>query len=86
VRLDPGMGAALDSRGLVRIKRGEFEEALHDYEAALVTDPGRGHYLYGRGVARIRLGQEAAGRADLAAAERAEPGVTNMYRSYGVEL
>jgi len=50
IRINPRNAAALDSRGLVHLKRGEFAEAVTDYEAALVIEPGRGHYLYGRGV------------------------------------
>lgn len=85
LRLDPENAAAFDSRGLVHFKRGEFEAALRDYEAALAIDPGRGHYLYGRGIARVRLGDEA-GFTDITAAERAEPGIAHMYRVYGVSL
>lgn len=81
--LDPRHGAALDSRGLVHLKRGDFNAALADYEAALALEPARGHYLYGRGLARLRLGQVELGRADLAAAEIAEPGVTQAYTEYG---
>lgn len=86
LRLDPRHAAALDSRGLVHLKRGDNEAALADYEAALAVEPGRGHYLYGRGVARVRLGQTAAGQADLVAAERAEPGVTRLYQGYEITL
>lgn len=83
---EPSFAAAMDSRGLVQLKRGAYAASIADYEAALATDPGRGHYLFGRGLARIRSGLVAEGRADLAAAERAEPGVTAAYASYGVEL
>jgi lipoprotein NlpI len=86
LRLEPRHAAALDSRGLVHIKRGEYAAAIADYEAALAVEPGRGHYLYGRGVARIRMGLSAEGQADLAAAEAAEPGIAEAYRSYGVQL
>lgn len=86
VRIAPRSAAALDSRGLVRLKRGDFEGALSDYEAALVIEPGRGHYIFGRGVARSRLGRAAESAADLQAAEAAEPGVTVQYRSYGIIL
>lgn len=86
LRLDPRMAAALDSRGLVNFKRGDFAASLSDYEAALRLEPNRGHYLYGRGLARLRLGQSEAGNADLVAAERAEPGVADMYEGYGVVL
>lgn len=84
LRIEPAHAATLDSRGMVRLKRGEFDLALADYEAALAVEPGRGHYLYGRGIARIRLGQEDEGWADLEAAEAAEPGITRVYAGYGV--
>jgi len=86
LRLNPRHAAALDSRGLVHLKRGEYLAAIDDYNAALALDPGRGHYLYGRGVAHTRMGNIAAGRADLVEAERAEPGIGARYRSYGVAL
>jgi tetratricopeptide (TPR) repeat protein len=81
--LDPRHGAALDSRGLVHLKRGDFSAALADYEAALALEPERGHYLYGRGLARLRLGQFELGQSDLAAAELSEPGVAQAYAAYG---
>lgn len=83
VRLAPRSSNALDSRGLVHLKRGEFAAALADYDAALAIEPNRGHFLYGRGLARIRLGQADVGQVDLANAETAEPGVARAYASYG---
>ncbi len=83
LQIDPGHAASLDSRGLVHLKRSEFQAALADYEAALALEPGRGHFLYGRGLARLQLGQISAGEADLAAAETAEPGVARAYAGYG---
>lgn len=83
VGADASYGAALDSRGLVHLKRGDYQSALTDYQAALAFEPNRGHYLYGRGLARQRLGQAAEGQADLAAAEAAEPGVARAYAGYG---
>lgn len=83
LRVDPQYAAALDSRGLLHLKRGEYAAALADYEAALALEPTRGHYIYGRGLARERLGQIAEGQADLAAAEVAEPGIARAYAGYG---
>ncbi|MGQ0532439.1 MAG: tetratricopeptide repeat protein [Caulobacteraceae bacterium] len=81
---NPRHEAALDSRGLGHLKRGDYAAALADYEAALAINPDRGHYLYGRGLARLRLGLTAEGNADLAAAEQAEPGVAGLYQTYRV--
>jgi len=83
VRIEPRSADALDSRGLVHLKRGDFQAALADYEAALSIEPSRGHFLYGRGLARVRLGQLEQGQADFAAAEAAEPGVAEAYAGYG---
>jgi tetratricopeptide (TPR) repeat protein len=83
VRADPRYGAAFDSRGLVHLKRHDFQEAVADYDAALRLEPTRGHYLYGRGLARLQLGQSEQGEADLVAAEAAEPGVAQAYAGYG---
>lgn len=83
LRIEPAFAAALDSRGLVHLKRGAYQAALADYEAALAVEPGRGHFLYGRGLARLRLGMTSEGAADLIAAEQAEAGVADLYESYG---
>ncbi len=86
LQASPGNSAALDSRGLVHLKRGDFAAAIADYDAALAVDGDRGHYLYGRGIARIRMGLMAEGQADLAEAERLEPGIAAQYRTYHVVL
>ncbi len=83
---EPRNSAALDSRGLVHLKRGDYAASIADYEAALAVEPTRGHYMFGRGVARIRMGLVAEGQADVAEAERLEPGITANYRTYGVAL
>jgi tetratricopeptide (TPR) repeat protein len=82
----PTNAAALDSRGLVHLKRGDYAASIADYEAALAIEPTRGHYMFGRGAARIRMGLVAEGHADIAEAERLEPGITANYLSYGVAL
>ena len=66
----------------MHFKRGEFEAALADYEAAFAFEPDNGHYLYGRGLARLGLGLADEGLADLAAAETMQPGVTDLYETY----
>ncbi len=80
----PSDANALDSRGLVHLKRGDFAASLADYEAALVVEPERGHFLYGRGLARIALGMHAQGNADLQRAEQLEPGITRQYQDYNI--
>jgi tetratricopeptide (TPR) repeat protein len=83
---NPSDAAALDSRGLVHLKLGDYGAAFSDYDAALANEPRRGHFLYGRGLARIGLGHLALGQADLSEAERLEPGVAALYRNYGAPM
>jgi tetratricopeptide (TPR) repeat protein len=75
--------AALDTRGFVHFRRGEFGLAIDDYEAALKLHRRLASSLYGRGLARLRLGQEADGQADLAAAAKIEPGIAARYAGWG---
>jgi len=83
LRLEPGDENALDSRGLVHYKRGDFEAALADYDAALAINAERGHYMFGRALALQALGRADEASAAFAAAEQREPGVGALYYSYG---
>jgi tetratricopeptide (TPR) repeat protein len=82
---EPTNVEAWDSRGMVHLKREEFQAAYEDYNRAVSLRPGYGHYLYGRGIAQLRLGNADAGRADLANAEQVTPGITETYYEYGIE-
>lgn len=84
IRLNARYGAVLDSRGLVHLKRGDFQAAFADYDAALALEPNNGHYLYGRGLARQGLGAKDEAATDLARAEAAEPGIGAQYATYGL--
>jgi tetratricopeptide (TPR) repeat protein/predicted aspartyl protease len=84
LRRDGKLSQALDSRGLVHLRLGQFERAIADYDAALAIDPKSAWSLYGRGVARSRLGQTAAGKADIAAASALDPRLPAIASGYGV--
>lgn len=83
VRLEPDNQNALDSRGLVHYKLGQYDAALADYDAALKGDPERGHYLFGRALALSALGRSEDAQAVFDAAEAAEPGIAALYATYG---
>jgi len=57
--------AVLDSRGLVNLREGKWQEAWEDYDAAFSTDPALTGSLYGRGLAALALGRREEGDADL---------------------
>jgi tetratricopeptide (TPR) repeat protein len=73
VRLRPRTAAFLDSRGHVRLNRGQYDLAIADYDAALQENPKLAAAMYGRGVAKARKGAKAEGEADLKAALAINP-------------
>jgi tetratricopeptide (TPR) repeat protein len=73
-----------DSRGMVGLRQGRFQDAWDDYNAAVQTAPQTPHYLYGRGIAALRLGRTAEGQADIAAAAAISAGIAETYAGYGV--
>lgn len=63
----PEAAAIIDSRAMVLLHMGRFEEAKAVYDAALEAEPTQMASLYGRGLARLRLG-DPGGEEDLARA------------------
>jgi tetratricopeptide (TPR) repeat protein/predicted aspartyl protease len=85
VRLQPGNPAFLDSRALVRLRRGETAQALADYNAALSIAPGNAWSLYARNIAEGKAGDTVHATADRAAALRLNPNVADRARRIGLE-
>jgi tetratricopeptide (TPR) repeat protein len=86
LRLQPKRANFLDSRGLVRLRRGEFDLSIADYDAALALRPKVATSLYGRGLAKLRKGLEAEGRADLAAASALDHDIAEFFAGLGLKL
>ncbi len=76
--------AALDSRGLVRLRLGDYARSLQDYDASLKIQPRRPYSLYGRGIDELRQGRAAAGQADLQAAVAEQPQIAQAFRRMGI--
>lgn len=64
VAVASGEASIIDSRAMVLLQLGRYEDAKADYEQALAAYPNLSASLYGRGMARLALGDEA-GREDL---------------------
>jgi tetratricopeptide (TPR) repeat protein/predicted aspartyl protease len=77
-------GAIYDSRGLVRLRRGEYDKSIADYDASLQLSPQLASSLYGRGIALIRNKQDARGSADMAAAEKLAPNIAQSFERRGI--
>jgi tetratricopeptide (TPR) repeat protein len=74
----------LDSRGLVRLRLGDFDQSIADYDAALKQRPDNAWSLYGRGLARLKKGMSNEGRSDIAAAIAARPDIAEKAAHYGL--
>ena len=84
LRLQPKTAAYLDSRGLVRFKRGELDRARADYDATLAIQPKQALAFYVRGVIKTRQGDATGAAADTAAALALNGQVAEVARRAGV--
>ena len=73
LKLKPDNATYLDSRGLVRLRRREYDQAITDYTRALKLRPNIAWSHYGRGVAELRKGMKDQGHADIDAAIKLQP-------------
>lgn len=80
----PDQPAYLDSRGLVLLRLGRFDQAIADYDKALAAVPTLAPSLYGRAVAWARKGNKAKSDTDLAAALAIDDRVRRDFERYGV--
>ncbi|MGN6817634.1 MAG: aspartyl protease family protein [Sphingomonas sp.] len=85
VRAQPRDASILDSRALIRVRRGEMKQAMADYNAALAINPRAAWSLYMRGIVEAKTGQAAQAKADRAAAIAIDPKVVDRARKYGLE-
>ena len=84
LRLNPHEPKLLDSRGLVNLRRNQFDKAIADYDEALKINPKIAWSLYGRGIAELRKGMTAPGEADIAAAKALAPHLPEFAQRIGV--
>jgi cytochrome c-type biogenesis protein CcmH/NrfG/predicted aspartyl protease len=76
---------ALDSRGLVRLRQGDFGRAVSDYSDALKLQPRNPWSLYGRGLAQEhQKNTAAASEGDIAAATALAPHIGDEFKKLGL--
>jgi tetratricopeptide (TPR) repeat protein len=88
-RAPPGPGWLLRNRSLVYLRRGEFDQAIADDDAALAQihsakHPEDAYPRYLRGLAELRKGLKPQGRADLAAARKLQPDIDEHFARMGL--
>lgn len=75
----------LDSRGLVLLRLGRFDDAIADYDRALAKSPRIASSLFGRAVAWARKGDRTRSESDAVAAAKIDPDVRANFERYGVK-
>lgn len=75
---------ALDSRGVVYLQLGRYDDAISDFDAAIKLNPDLGPTFFVRGIAKRRKGDIEAGDSDIATARRMVPGIDQQYAKFGI--
>jgi tetratricopeptide (TPR) repeat protein/predicted aspartyl protease len=71
-------------RGLIRVRQGEYDKAIADFDTALKLAPKLARALYGRGVAEARKNKATQSAADIASAKTIAPQLAERYQRYGI--
>jgi tetratricopeptide (TPR) repeat protein/predicted aspartyl protease len=79
-----GVAAVLASRGLVRLRLGNYDKAIADYDDSLKLAPKNPWSLYGRGVAKMHTQKTADGEADLARATELSSTIAQEFKRRGI--
>ena len=82
LRLMPDFVPALDSRAFLHLRGGRFQDAITDYDVAIMGSPQDSWSLYGRGIAKLRMGDSAGGQADIEASKTVQD-VAPEFAAYG---
>jgi tetratricopeptide (TPR) repeat protein len=70
---------------LVRLKLGDVDQSIVDYDAAIRLNPKFAAALYGRGLAKQKKGDRAGSDADFAAAKAMRPDVAEEFAKFGLQ-
>ena len=84
LRLRPDTAAFFDSRGLVYLRRGDYDRAIADYDRAIGLRSKDPWSYYGRGVAKMRKGLAAEGQADISTATAQRPRIAEEAAKRGI--
>jgi len=83
LQLDPKDNNHYNSRGFVRFRQKQYEQAIVDYDRSLAGAPVASSF-YMRGLAKRALGRNDEGDADIARGKQLEPGIVERYAKFGV--
>jgi tetratricopeptide (TPR) repeat protein/predicted aspartyl protease len=72
------------ARGLVRLRQGDYDKAMADFNDALKIMPKNERALYVRAVAESRKNKKKESEGDLEAAKQIAPQVAEKFERYGI--
>ncbi len=72
------------NRGLVRLRQGDYDKAIADFNDALKITPKNARALYARAVAESRKHNKKDSEGDLEAATQIAPRVAEKFERYGI--
>jgi tetratricopeptide (TPR) repeat protein len=72
------------NRGLVRLRQGDYDKAIADFNDALKIMPKNARALYARAVAESRKNKTKESESDLEAARQITPQVAEKFERYGL--
>jgi tetratricopeptide (TPR) repeat protein len=76
--------AILASRGLVRLRMGDYDQSIVDYSDSIKLNFKNAMALYGRGIDKMRLGRTEEGQADLTEALLQQPRIADEFALRGI--
>src|SRR6185437_3690968 len=82
-RLGPHDAEFLQVRGLLRLRMGDFDHAISDFDASLKLNPKNPWSLWGRGQAEQHKQKSRAAQQDLAAAAALRPHIAEQFQTHG---
>jgi tetratricopeptide (TPR) repeat protein len=83
-KASPQAARVLDSRGLVRLRMGDYDKSITDYDESLKQRPKNAWGLYGRGIAKLHKRKVAEGEADMAAATAVWAPIGDEFKRHGI--
>ena len=84
LHLRPHTAAFLDSRGLVRLRMGDWDRAIADYDESLKLTPKSAWSLFGRGIAKRHKGQTTEAQKDIDDAVAIAPNLPARAKRAGI--
>lgn len=74
----------LSNRGLVRLRLGDYDKSIADYDESLKASPMEPAAYYGRGIDKLRKKKTSEGDADIAQALKLKPAIGDEFARRGL--